>query len=517
MYPGHWAKIHGNKAAAINSETGDSVSYTELNDRSNQLAQLMYAEGLRKGDHVAILMENNLRYFEFIWAALRSGLYFTTVNRYLTADEAAYIINDCEAKVLVTSAALSETAKDIIPLINQGLIRLMSDGAISGYTAYEDALAKYEATPLAEQPCGAVMLYSSGTTGLPKGIIPTLPKYDVEGYQKRGAALQKALWAFDENTCYLSTAPNYHSAPISFMTATQTVGGTVVMMPKFDALASLKAIEEYQVTHSQWVPTMFSRLLKLTDAERKQYKLSSLKVALHAAAPCPKQVKQQMIDWWGMVVYEYYSATEAVGLTHVTSEEWLKKPGTVGKPVFGILHVCDDEGNEVPTGESGLLYFEMPRLPFTYHKDEAKTKDTQHPRHENWAAIGDVGYVDEDGFLFLNDRANFMIISGGVNIYPQEIEDSLMMHPKVADVAVFGVPNKEMGEEVKAVVQLEDGIQSNSELIKELMDYARDNIAHYKCPKSIDFLAKLPRLPTGKLYKKPLRAQYWEGHESGVV
>ncbi len=517
MYPGHWATVHGEKAAAINSATGESISYNQLNDRSNQLAQLMYAHGLRKGDHVAIMMENNLRYFEFIWAALRSGLFFTTVNRYLTADETAYIVNDCGAKVFVTSCEMSQTAEQLLPLVSDDLLKLMTDGVIDGYNAYETSLENHKAVELSEQPCGAVMLYSSGTTGQPKGILPRLPKHGIEDFHKRGAALQQMLWKFDENTCYLSTAPNYHSAPIGFMTATQALGGTVIMMPKFDALDALKAIEDYKITHSQWVPAMFSRLLKLSEDERKQHDLSSLKVAIHAAAPCPKQVKMQMIDWWGPIIFEYYSATEAVGMTHVNTLEWLNKPGTVGKPIFGTLHVCDKQGNELPKGESGLLYFEMPKLPFTYHNDKQKTKDTQHPFHENWAAIGDVGYVDEDGYLFLNDRANFMIISGGVNIYPQEIEDALLIHPSVADVAVFGVPNKEMGEEVKAVIELEKGLEHSDELASELMEFSRQNIARYKCPKSIEFIDKLPRLPTGKLYKRALKEQYWQDQESCVV
>jgi fatty-acyl-CoA synthase len=297
----------------------------------------------------------------------------------------------------------------------------------------------------------------------------------------------------------------------------QALGGTVIMLPKFNELQALQAIQDHQVTHSQWVPTMFSRMLKIDEAERKVFDLSSLKVAVHAAAPCPREVKQKMLDWWGPIIYEYYAGTEANGFTHVTPEAWLAKPGTVGQSILGTIHICDEEGNELPNGEPGLVYFELPQLPFSYLNDEGKTKDVQHPEHANWSALGDVGYVDNDGFLYLTDRATFMIISGGVNIYPQEIEDALTMHPKIADIAVFGVPNEEMGEEVKAVVQPAEGIEPSDALAAELMAYVREYVAHYKCPRSIDFEAELPRLPTGKLYKRLLKDRYWGKKNTRIV
>lgn len=288
------------------------------------------------------------------------------------------------------------------------------------------------------------------------------------------------------------------------------------MMPKFDALGALEAIENYKVSHSQWVPTMFSRMLKL-DIDRKELDLSSLKVAVHAAAPCPKQVKQEMLDWWGDVIYEYYAGSELNGLTHVSPKEWRDKPGTVGKPIMGVLHVCDDDGDELPPGEPGLVYFEQPAPSFAYHNDNEKTQSTRHPKHANWSALGDVGYVDEDGYLFLTDRTTFMIISGGVNIYPQEIEDALIVHPKVADVAVIGVPNTEMGEEVKAVVQLEAGIEPGEAIEQELMAYTREHIAHYKCPRSVDFMQELPRSAAGKLYKRRIKDMYWGEGKSRIL
>lgn len=289
------------------------------------------------------------------------------------------------------------------------------------------------------------------------------------------------------------------------------------MMPRFDEVGALRAIEAHKVTHSQWVPTMFSRMLKLEAKNRTTFDLSSHRVAIHAAAPCPPGVKKQMLDWWGPIIYEYYGGTEVNGLTHVTPEAWLNKPGTVGVPVLGIIHICDEDGRELPTGEPGIVYFELPRMPFKYLKDDEKTRDVQHPEHANWSALGDVGYVDEDGFLFLTDRATFMIISGGVNIYPQEIEDAMIMHPKIQDVAVIGVPNEEMGEEVKAVVQLVEGIEASEDTAEELLAYTREHIAHYKSPRSIDFEDELPRLPTGKLYKRILKDRYWGKTGSRIV
>lgn len=517
MYPGHWASIAPDKPAVIHSVTGATTTYRELNDRSNQLAQLMYAQGLRRGDHVALFMENDVRYFEVIWAALRSGLYLTTVNRYLTDEEAAYIIDNSESKVVFTSAGLADVAGSLPEQCPQVARWIMTDNAVAGYELYQDALAAHPAEPLRQQPAGALMLYSSGTTGRPKGILRPLPETDIDQPGTDLGALHAQLWGFDDATVYLSPAPLYHSAPMSCTIATHVNGGSVVMMPRFDEVAALQAIEQYNVTHSQWVPTMFTRMLKLPEDTRNQFDLSSQQVAIHAAAPCPRAVKQKMFDWWGPILYEYYGGTELNGLTHITPEAWLEKPGTVGKPILGVLHICDEDGKELSPGESGLVYFELPEMPFRYLKDEAKTKSAQHPQHPNWSALGDVGCVDEDGYLFLTDRATFMIISGGVNIYPQEIEDTMIMHDSVQDVAVVGVPNEEMGEEVKAVVELIPGVDASPEIEQQLLNYVREHIAHYKCPKSIDFVDELPRLPTGKLYKRLLKDRYWGKTDSRIV
>ncbi len=517
MYPGHWSGICPDKAAVIQTGSGESISYRELDDRSNQFAHFMWDLGLRRGDHISIFMENNLRYFEVVWAAFRSGLYLTTVNRYLTDEEAAYIIDNSESKVVVASNYLSEVAISLPGECPNVTSWLMVDGVVDGYESYEASIADYPAENLAEEPAGTFMLYSSGTTGRPKGIIRPLEDKLISEASELLGGLHSLLWQFDDKTVYLSPAPLYHSAPLGFSIATQVLGGTAIMMPRFSELEALKAIQDYKVTHSQWVPTMFSRMLKLEESERIQFDLSSHKVAIHAAAPCPRQVKQKMFDWWGPILYEYYGGTELNGFTHVTPEAWIERPGTVGQSLLGVIHICDEDGIELPNGEAGLVYFELPEMPFAYLKDSAKTKDAQHPEHANWSALGDVGYVDDDGFLYLTDRATFMIISGGVNIYPQEIEDALVMHPKVADVAVIGVPNEEMGEEVKAVVQLVGGADADESLQEELMAYAREHIAHFKCPRSVDFEEKLPRLPTGKLYKRLLKDRYWAGHKKRIA
>ncbi len=517
MYPGKHAQDHPDKAAVIMAASGEVITYQQLEDRSNRLAQRLWAAGLRPGDGVALLMENNPRYFEIFWAALRSGLYFTTINRYLTADEAAYIVNDAGAKAFIASAALAGTAAEMLPLVPDTTLRLMTDGAVDGFDGYEDAVAAFPAEPLAEQPRGEMMLYSSGTTGRPKGIRRPLAGLDISTGPGGVTALVDRLWGFSADSVYLSPAPMYHSAPLGFTTATQAHGGTVVVMERFDAVDALRYIDRYQVTHSQWVPTMFSRMLKLEPAERATLDGSTHKVAIHAAAPCPTEVKRQMLEWWGPIIHEYYGGTEINGLVICDPQGWLDHPGTVGRSALGIIHICDDEGNELPNGEPGLIYFEREQMPFAYHNDPEKTRQAQHPQHPNWSALGDVGYVNDDGWLFLTDRKSFMIISGGVNIYPQEIEDAMVMHPDIADVAVIGVPDKEMGEAVKAVVQLAEGVEGSPEREQELLAWTRERIARFKAPRSIDFIDELPRLPTGKLYKRILKDAYWGDNTSRIL
>jgi fatty-acyl-CoA synthase len=520
LYPGHHAAETPEKAAAIQAGSGEVLTYADLDAASNRLARLFRAEGLRPGDHVAVFLENHLRYFEVAWAALRSGLYLTTVNRYLTGPEAGYIVDDCGARVLVSSLAVHEAAAEV-PEYASGCRRFLVVGGVpedaSGpFEPYEEALGAQPPDPLDDEPLGEFMLYSSGTTGRPKGIARPLSGRPVAKGLAMAVTL-KRLFRANEDTVYLSPAPMYHSAPIGFTTAVQSLGGTVVMMERFDALAALRTMEKYRVTHSQWVPTMFSRMLKLPEEERARFDLSAHRVAIHAAAPCPRKVKEEMLAWWGPILHEYYAGTETNGLTYVGPEDWLAHPGTVGRAVMGTIHICDEDGAELPTGEAGIVYFERDRVPFNYHKDPEKTRSAQHPVHPNWTALGDVGYVDDDGYLFLTDRASFMIISGGVNIYPQEIENELIMHPEVEDVAVIGVPHPDFGEEVKAVVQPRPGVEADAALADELIAFARERLAAYKCPRSIDFEPELPRLPTGKLYKRLLKDRYWGNKTSRIV
>ncbi len=508
MYLADHARLTPDKPAMISADTGAVLTYAELDENSNRLAQYLKARGFKRGDHIAVLMENNLRFMEPVWTAFRSGFYLTSVNRYLPPDEAAYIIGDCGAKALITSYAKRETAEGLLDLIPNCPVRLMLDGTIDGYESYEDALASASPEPLAEEWMGDSMLYSSGTTGRPKGILRPLPQVSpVEGFGSRQLVNRYGL---SPESVYLSPAPLYHAAPLAYVLNVQSFGGQVVMMERYDAEQALQLIDQYKVTHSQWVPTMFVRMLKLPEETRKAFDLSSHQVAIHAAAPCPVEVKRQMIEWWGPILFEYYAGTEGSGSTFITSEDWLQHPGSVGRAALGVLHVCDDDGNELPVGEAGLVYFERETATFEYHNDPEKTRAARHPQHPNWNALGDVGYLDADGYLYLTDRKAFMIISGGVNIYPQAIEDALITHPKVGDVAVFGVPDQEMGEAVKAVIEPAPGVEPCDELAAELLHYAREHLAHYMAPRSIDFIAEMPRLPTGKLYKRLLKDAYWQ-------
>ncbi|MCL2732858.1 MAG: AMP-binding protein, partial [Actinomycetia bacterium] len=398
MYPGRHARAFPDKPAVIMAGSGDAVTYAELDERSSRLAQVFYAAGLRRGDHVALLAENHPRYYEVYWAAIRSGLYFTAVNRHLTAEETEYIVTDCGARVFISSRALAGTARDVG---TPDALRLMFDGTAPGFESYEKALAAAPAGPLARQPRGVPMLYSSGTTGRPKGIEQPLPEADVDDDDNPMAVGMAAAYGFDSGSVYLSPAPLYHSAPLAYSAGTQALGGTVVVLERFDAEAALAAIDRYRVTHSQWVPTMFVRLLRLPDDVKEKYDLSSLRIAIHAAAPCPVEVKRSMIEWWGPVIREYYASTESFGSTHISSEEWLEKPGSVGRAANGVLHICDDDGRELSAGEVGTVFFEQPEIVFKYHNAPGKTDSSRHPGHPNWASVGDIGYLDEDGYLFL--------------------------------------------------------------------------------------------------------------------
>ncbi len=518
MYPGKYAVAHPDRAAFVMASSGESVTYAEFEARANRLTHLLQNEGLSRQDHYSIMMENNNRYLEACAAGERAGLYYTCINSYLTADELAYILDNSESQILITSMSKLEVATDAVAQSSKVRKVLVVDADVNklpdGFEDYATACQSFPATPIDNERLGTSMLYSSGTTGRPKGIIRPLPEqppaqalpmYDFLGQ----------LWHYREDMIYLSPAPLYHSAPQAAVNLTIRQGGTVIIMERFDSEAYLSLIEQYRVSHSQLVPTMFSRMLKLPEAVRKSYNLSSLEIAVHAAAPCPVMVKQQMIEWWGPIIHEYYGATEGLGFSACNTQEWLAHPGTVGKIVLGELAVLDDEMQPLPQGTPGTLWFKT-ATEFEYHNDPEKTAEATSPDGE-MTTVGDVGYVDEDGFLFLTDRKTFMIISGGVNIYPQESEDLLIAHPKVADAAVFGVPNVDLGEEVKAVIQVVPGNVEDELLTEELLGYLADHLSRQKIPRSIDYIEQMPRLPTGKLYKRLLRDQYWGEGESRIV
>jgi long-chain acyl-CoA synthetase len=509
MYPGTFARTTPDKPAVVMGRSGERVSYFELNARSQQLAHLLYERGLRGGDTVALLAENHIRYFEVFWAALRSGLYLTAVNRHLSPDEAAYQVTNSSAKAFIATAQLSATAQRMLELIPDCPLRFMMDGAADGFEGYEDAIATQPAEPLSLELRGDVMLYSSGTTGRPKGIRRPLSTKTIDDPTAAGASmLERFLLGMDDSSIYLCPAPLYHAAGLQWSAGVHELGATLVVLEKFDAEECLAVIERERVTHVQVVPTMMVRILKLPDEVRLRYDVSSLQCVVHAAAPCPIEVKRQMIDWLGPIVSEYYAGTEGVGLTFINASDWLTHPGSVGKAVLGTPRICDESGALLPTGTPGIVYFEREHAAFEYHEDPEKTRDSRHPEHPNWATVGDIGYLDADDYLYLTDRKSFTVISGGVNIYPAEIESCLIMHEAVADVAVFGLPDPEMGEYVHAVVQLADGVEESEELAATLRKYAREHLAGYKVPRVVDFRSDLPRLATGKLAKGALRDAY---------
>jgi acyl-CoA synthetase (AMP-forming)/AMP-acid ligase II len=509
LHPGTIAAENPQKVAYTMADSGQVVTYAELDATSNQGAQLFRSLGLRRGDHVALLLENHPRFFQICWAAQRSGLYYTAISWRLQQAEVEYIVNNCQAKVFITSAARRDVVAPLVDNMPNVHNRFVIDGDIPGFDDWGAALAAMPEVPIEDEWEGQSMLYSSGTTGYPKGVKKPLPE------DKFGEAVQpnvlQALYGATQDSIYLSPAPLYHAAPLGFTMSCLRQGVQVVVMEHFEAERALRYIEAYRITHSQWVPTMFVRMLKLPQETRDRYDISSLQAAVHAAAPCPIPIKEQMIQWWGPIIFEYYAGTEGNGFVQLNSQEWLAHRGSVGRPMNCELHICDDAGKELPAGEPGTIFFAGGGT-FEYYKDPDKTAGSRHPA--GWSTLGDVGYLDDDGYLYLTDRKHFMIISGGVNIYPQEAENVLITHDAVMDVAVFGVPNSEFGEEVKAVVQPADMRFATPELALELMDYCRERLSHIKCPRSVDFRESLPRHPTGKLYKRLLKDEYWAAAET---
>ena len=514
MHPGFHAERAPEKPAYVMARSGRTVSYAELNEKSNQGAQLFRSLGLGPGDHIALCMENNEHFFQICWAAQRSGLYYTCISSRLSPPEVAYIVDDCDAKVFIGSKATREGTASLREACPKLRARYLVGDAGEGFENWEAALAEQPTVPIEDEALGAPMFYSSGTTGRPKGVKRAL---EVGRLDEPLAELLEwmDIYQVSEESIYLSPAPLYHSAPNEFSMGFLTLGATVIVMESFDAREALSLIEKYRATHSQWVPTMFIRMLRLPEEDCARFDLSSMTCAIHASAPCPIHVKEQMIEWWGPVLHEYYAGTEGWGSTIINSQEWLEHKGSVGRPMGCAIHILADETDEeLPAGEVGGVYFESD-IGSEYHKAPEKTEGAR--SKQGYTTLGDVGYLDEDGWLFLTDRKAFMIISGGVNIYPQETEDCLISHPKVVDVAVIGVPNEEFGEEVKAIVQPVDIAAAGSDLVEELMAWCRDRISHVKCPRSIDFRPELPRHATGKLYKRLLKDEYWGRAGSTVV
>lgn len=516
MFPGAHAETTPDKPAIIMGASGQVITYAELDAEANQVSHLFRSLGLRPGDHVAFCLENHPRFFALAWGAHYAGLCYTAMSSRLTTDEMAYIIDDCGARAFVTSAHKADRAAELSEVLPEGVARFMLDGQVEGYAAWDDAVAAQPATPLPEDRVeGRDMLYSSGTTGRPKGVEVPRPVTPL-GTPEAVYLAMAALYGATADSVYLSPAPLYHAAPLRFTMAVHRLGATAVVMEHFDAADALALIERHRVTHSQWVPTMFIRMLKLPDDVRRRHDLSSLQVAIHAAAPCPVAVKEQMIEWWGPILHEYYAGTEGNGFVYCNSDDWLAHKGTVGKALVGEVHIVDEQGAELPPGEPGTIYFGG-GAEFAYHNDPEKTAAARDPRGRGWTTLGDVGYLDADGYLYLTDRKAYMIITGGVNVYPQEAENVLAVHPKVADVAVLGVPNDEFGEEVKAVVEPISMDHAGPELERELIAYCQQHLADVKCPRSVDFRAELPRHPTGKLYKRLLKDEYWKDHASRII
>jgi long-chain acyl-CoA synthetase len=516
MYAAEWARIHPDKPAIVMATGGAVVSFAEYEAGANRFAHLVRDMGLRRRDHMAIFMENDHRMLICEGGAERTGLYFTCVNSYLSAEEVAYIVNDSQARLVVTSSAKAEVASSLPSLCPDVERWLMVGDSSAGepFEAFQDAIADHSPDPIDDEQLGTPMLYSSGTTGRPKGILRPLPDFHPGEPLPLFAGL-KALWRLREGMVYLSPAPLYHSAPQASVAAALRLGATSVIMEHFDAAQFLELVGRHRVTHSQVVPTMFSRLLKLPKESRHAADISSLEAIIHAAAPCPVPVKEEMIEWFGPIILEYYAATEGNGFTFCDSADWLAHKGTVGRSLIGELLILDDAGEPCPTGTSGTVWFRG-STNFEYFNDPAKTAESRNATGDA-STVGDVGYLDEDGYLYLTDRKTYMIISGGVNIYPQETENLLITHPKVMDAAVIGVPDEDLGESVKAVVQPAPGVEPGEDLERELIAFCREHIAHFKCPRSVDFVEELPRLPTGKLYKRLLRDRYWGDHTTRIV
>ena len=510
MHPRIYAKSHADKAALTMDGTGRTVTYGELESLANQGAQFLRKSGIENGDVIALWAPNSIEFMTVYWAAQRAGVYICPLPTHLSVEDADYILKDCGAKMLILSSAIASANAFISEHQSASadplqICSLHTES--SGLPQWEACLEDMPDTPIADEQAGWHLIYSSGTTGRPKGVkLPFIggPVVEDNVWAKR----YESTYGLTDKSVFLTCAPLYHAAPMLFASNVMRRGAGVVIMKKFDAEKTLAAIQNHRITMSQMVPTMFIRMLNLPEATRLSYDVSSLEIVAHAAAPCPIEIKYKMLDWFGDIIDEYYAGSESNGATLINSAEWRKKPGSVGRSKNAVVRICSEAGDELPAGDIGTIYFDG-GYEFEYLNDPEKTRAARNPKHPTWTTLGDIGYLDEDGYLFLTDRKHFVIISGGVNIYPQEAENTLIQHPKVQDVAVFGIPNSDMGEEVKAVVQPMDWKDVGASFEAELIAYCRSKLTHYKCPKSIDFEEQLPRHDNGKLYKKQLRAKYW--------
>ncbi len=502
-----WAEQQPDKTAYYFPQTGERATYAQLDVRAHRAAHWFISLGLKGGDHIALLMENRPELFDIAWAARRAGLYYTVISTHLKPAEVAYILDNCEAKLLIASGRQGGLASAAIEQAGAPDIAHYSVADSDATAAdYESAVAAFDdAGPLPARPVGRDLLYSSGTTGQPKGVTkPLVPAADRAEPEPDVVTMQR-VFGFDASWVYLSPGPLYHAAPLRFCMMTLICGGTCIVLGRFDPRDALAAIETERVTHSQWVPTMFIRMLDLPGSERDAYDLSSMRAAIHAAAPCPAHIKERMIAWWGPIIQEYYAGSEGFGTTLIGTRDWLEHKGSVGRPLVGEVHILDDDGGELPAGQVGMIYFSGGPT-FEYHNAPEKIQGVY--REGGMATYGDLGHVDADGFLYLSDRRADLIISGGVNIYPKEIEDVLIRHASVADAAVIGIPDSEFGEQIKAVVQLHIGVEPSQTLGTELIDFCREHMSNVKSPKTVEFDAQLPRQENGKLPRRLLKARY---------
>jgi long-chain acyl-CoA synthetase len=490
-HPGHHAAARPDDVALVISPSGETITWADLRRRIVQAANALHDLGVRAGDGVAFCVENRVEFAVLVWACLDAGFRYTPISTRLTADEVAYIVGDCGASVFLHTAKTTASATGVTG------VRIIDLDAGDPLGCALDDQPRYERVE------GVAMLYSSGTTGRPKGVWRPAPPEPVEELPP-GDRMSALAYGITPESVYLSPAPLYHSAPLTFLVQMGRIGATTVVMERFDPLAALECIERHRVTHSQWVPTMFVRMLRLTSAERARFDLSSHVFAIHGAGPCPIPVKEQMLDWWGPIVHEYYAGTEGAGTCVIGPREWLTHKGSVGRSVRGPMAILDDDGNELPPGEVGQVWFAN-SSEFRYLNDDAKTAEA---RRSAAGSFGDIGYIDDEGYLYLTGRKSFTIIVGGINVYPREIEEVLLTHPGVHDVVVFGIPDHEYGEQVKAVVEPAAGVQPGPELERVLIEHCRGRLATFKLPRSIDFVRELPREQTGKLRTGLLRQSY---------